>query len=111
MAERGGGNTEKSYHGHGTIFRDKANEIGAKLGLGLVRANRKDGKDRDLPICTIWPNALRPVEYYLGAYVPFSGDSKKPKKGLSVPLDVEEAVAVLREHFDVEVLCRRLRSS
>jgi hypothetical protein len=59
------GNTEDSYHGHGTVFRNKANEIGAKLGLGRVRANRKDRKDKNLPSCAHWPHAVRPLECYL----------------------------------------------
>ena len=96
------GKDEDSYHGHGTIFRDKANEISARLGLGRVRANRKDGKDKDLPICSQWPGNVRDGSHYLGALVPSSGD--KPKRVL-VPLDIEQAIPVLQKHFDVDQLC------
>ncbi len=101
------GNLEEHYHGHGPIFRDKANEIGARLGLPRVRANRRDGKDRDLPICSQWPHNVQPKSHYLGAYVPTSRDAKKPKK-VSIPLDLEAALPILRKHFDVDELCRRL---
>lgn len=105
------GNTEDSYHGHGTVFRNKANEleIGAKLGLGRVRANRKDGKDKDLPSCAHWPHAVRPLECYLPWGVrPYSRDVRKPKS-VSVPLDLDKVIPMLQKHFDVEELCRRLR--
>ncbi len=72
------GAINKGSHGHGAAFRNKANEIGAKLGLPPVRSNRKDGKDRDLPLCTYWPHIVRPASYYLGAYVPASRD--KPEE-------------------------------
>ncbi len=104
------GNAEDSYHGHGTIFRNKSNEIGARLGLGRVRANRKDGKDRDLPNCSQWPHAVQSPEYYLGAYVPTNRDTQKPKS-VRVPLDLEKAIPVLRKHFDVGELCRQLHGT
>jgi hypothetical protein len=100
------GNTEVSYHGHGTIFRDKANEIGTKLGLPPVRT--KHGKAKDVPLCSYFAHAVRPDGYYLDALspVPSSGDVVKR---VSVPLEVNQAVGVLRKHFDVDELCRRLQ--
>jgi hypothetical protein len=62
--------TEDSYHGHGPHFRDLANMIGADLGLPPVRDSKKRGNSADLPSCAYWPHNVRPVEYYLGAYVP-----------------------------------------
>jgi hypothetical protein len=67
------GEPEESYHGHGTGFRDKANEIGAKLGLPPVRAkHQKEGAGAP---CQYWPYIVRPAdEYYRGAYIPTSRD-------------------------------------
>ncbi len=92
------GALDKGYHGHGTAFRNKANEIGEKLGLPRVRSNRKDGKDRDLPLCSHWPHGVRPPEYYLGAYVPASGD--KPEEDRSAMC--EKAADSLARRFSAE---------
>ena len=89
---------EESYHGHGTAFRNKANEIGAKLGLPRVRSNRTDGKDRALPLCSHWPHVVRPAAYYLGVYVPTSGD--KPEEDRSAMC--EDAAHRLARRFSVE---------
>jgi hypothetical protein len=62
------GNTEESFHGHGPMFRDIANEIGEKLGLSNVRTSKNRGKEKDLPSCSQWPHCVRPEEYYQGAY-------------------------------------------
>jgi len=65
------GNTEGSYHGHGPIFRDKANEIGERLGLPMVRTSKDRGKkDKGLPSCSQWPHNVRADEHYQGAYHP-----------------------------------------
>ena len=72
------GDEEDSYHGHGPIFRDKANEIGRALGLPRVRTSKKRGPDAELPSCVSWPHNVRPFEHYLGAIiqrVPTNGDS------------------------------------
>src|SRR5215216_3655100 len=45
---------EGAYHDHGPTFRDKANEISARLGIGLVRTMKKRGKYKDLPSCSQW---------------------------------------------------------
>jgi hypothetical protein len=98
------GQVDDSYSGHGPAFSAKANEIGARLGLPLVRRTCKsrDGKE---PSPSQWPHDVRPDGYYLGAHVPSRMD--KPKR-VSVPLDIEQAIPVLQKHFDVDELCRRL---
>lgn len=68
---------EHSYHGHGPIFRDKANQISADLGLGPVRTMKRRGPDRELPSCAQWPHCVRPPDHYLGAYVPTIGDKEE----------------------------------
>jgi hypothetical protein len=63
------GKNENGYHGHGPAFRDKANEIGAQLGLPRVRTSKNRGKQyKGLPSCSQWPHNVRPAEYYQGAY-------------------------------------------
>lgn len=63
------GNSEPHYHGHGPIFRDKANEIGERLGLSRVRTSKnRSKKDKGLPSCSQWPHDVRSAEYYQGAY-------------------------------------------
>jgi hypothetical protein len=104
------GKDEESYHGHGSIFRDKANEIGTKLGLPPVRT--KHGKDKDVPLCSYFAHAVRPAGYYLGA---FKQRRRVPRgdgvQGTFVPLDIEQAAVVLRKHFDVDALCAAMRSA
>jgi hypothetical protein len=68
------GDGEPAYCGHGPLFRDVANQIGAVLGLSPVRDCKRRGSDRDLPNCAYWPHAVRPRGYYLGAYVHPSKD-------------------------------------
>src|SRR5215212_949713 len=95
------GQDDASYSGHGPAFSAKANEIGARLGLPIVRRTCKsrDGKE---PSPSQWPHDVRPDGYYLGAHVPSRMD--KPKRVL-VPLDIEQAIPVLQKHFDVDQLC------
>lgn len=69
------GHADDGYRGHGPTFRDKCNEIGAALGLLPVRMAKKRGADRDLPSCAQWPHNVRPLDYYLGAFVSTSGDA------------------------------------
>jgi len=98
------GHSDESYSGHGPAFSAKANEIGAKLALPLVRRTCKsrDGKE---PSPSQWPHDVRPDGYYLGAHVP-SSMAKPP--GMFVPFDIEQAIPLLREHWDVDELRRRL---
>ena len=64
---------DRSYNGHGPVFSSKANEIGARLGLPLVRRTNKS-RDGDEPSPAQWPHNVRAVDHYLGAYVPASRD-------------------------------------
>lgn len=64
------GDAEPAYQGHGPLFRDVANRIGAVLGLSPVRDCKRRGKDADLPSCAQWPHCVRPADHYLGAYAP-----------------------------------------
>ncbi len=104
------GKTDEGYHGHGPAFRNMANVIGARLGLGRVRTSKERGEDKDLPSCSYWPHIVRPKDpdYYQGAYVPASGSGHK-----TVPLpiaDIGDAVAILLQHYDPHDLCQRLLS-
>jgi hypothetical protein len=101
------GQFDESYSGHGPAFSAKANEMGARLGLPIVRRTCKsrDGKE---PSPSQWPHDVRPDGYYLGAYVPSSVD--KPK-GFFVPEDMNEAIPVLRKRFDVDELCAALKDT
>ncbi len=92
------GDTEEGYHGHGPTFRDKANEIGAKLGLPPVRTCKKRGKDEDLPSCSYWPHGNRPDGYYLGAVVTTSGDTLEQDR----PALCESAAVSLARRFSAE---------
>ena len=62
------GDGEPSYCGHGPLFRDVANRIGAVLGLPPVRDCKRRGTDKNLPSCSQWPHNVRPQGFYLGAY-------------------------------------------
>ena len=51
------GERETRRTAHGRAFADKANEIGAKLGLQAVRPARSR-KQKYLPTCAHWPVRL-----------------------------------------------------
>jgi len=104
------GENDASWSGHGPAFSQKANEIAAKLGLPPVgrTCKRRDHADKGLQSPSQWPHDVRPAGYYLGTHVPARAD--KPKR-VSVPLDIGQAVPVLRKHFDVVELCRQLTES
>jgi hypothetical protein len=93
------GDLEPSYHGHGPLFRDKCNEIGAKLGLSPVRTCKKRGKDAELPSCSYFPHIVRPQDYYQGAYVR-GNDEPRPLRGrlerLMKDFSAEQIVQELR---------------
>jgi hypothetical protein len=101
------GEHDLSWSGHGPAFSAKANEIGEKLGLPTVRrtCKKRDGKE---PSPSQWPHDVRPESYYLGAHVLSRQD--KPKS-VSLPLEMDRAILVLRKHFDVEELCSRLKET
>ena len=78
------GDSEPAYSGHGPLFRDVANRIGAVLGLPPVRDCKRRGKDVDRPSCSYWPHIVRPAGYYLGAhrkYVPANEDVRPDRGG------------------------------
>jgi len=62
------GDVERGYRGHGPKLCQKANEIGAKLGLGPVAPKGRGG----LPRPDFWPANVRPSGYY-GTLVPKHG--------------------------------------
>lgn len=65
---------EDSYHGHGPVFTEHANRIGARLGLPEVAVRNRKGSQ--LAKAAQWPHCVRPTDYYLGAYrVPSIGDT------------------------------------
>jgi hypothetical protein len=57
---------EQSYHGHGPVFTDHCNRIGAQLGLAEVVVRNRDGKK--LPKAAQWPHCVVPPDRYGGAY-------------------------------------------
>ncbi len=97
------GQLDTNYKHHGPAFSAKANEIGAKLGVPLVRRTyRKDrGKDKDFADPQYWPHSVRPPEYYLWAYVPTSRDVRdKPEEDRLAKC--EAAANSLARRFSVE---------
>ena len=70
------GDPEPAYQGHGPLFRDVANRIGAVLGLSPVRDCKRRGSDKDLPSCAHWPHVVRPADYYRGAFQPRHRDRR-----------------------------------
>lgn len=75
------GESERAYSGHGPLFRDVANRIGAVLGLPPVRDCKRRGQGQDLPSCAYWPHVVRPAGFYLGAYRPEAPASKDVSPG------------------------------
>src|SRR5215208_5831422 len=104
------GQDDAGYGGHGPAFSQKANEIGTKLGLPPVGRTRKkrDHADKGLQSPSQWPHYVRTGGFKLGAHGPSSAD--KPKT-VSVSLEMEKSITMLRKHFDVAELCRRLAES
>ncbi len=92
------GQRDKGYHGHGPAFRDKANEIGTKLGLPPVRTCKARGKDKDLPSCSHWPHIVRPTDYYLDAYFQASRDTPEEDR----PALCESAAVSLARRFSAD---------
>ena len=89
-----------SYIAHGPTFRDKANEIGEKLGLPPVRASKRRGKDSDLPSCKSWPHCVRPKKYYRGAYVR-GGVRNRDKAALSLE---QELIRLLKKWSNEQII-------
>jgi hypothetical protein len=93
------GLTDDSYHGHGPAFRDTANEIGAALGLPMVRTCKRRGPERDRPSCSYWPHVVRPDGYYLDAYAPDLAPPGQPSP-LVVTLNGDDPVAAGQRLLD-----------
>lgn len=94
------GTDEDAYHGHGPTFRDKANRIGAELGLDPVRTMKRRGTDKDLPSCAQWPHCVRPADHYLGAYVPPSRD-RLSEEAMAQALARKYGARVLRRALEL----------
>ena len=62
------GVNEDSYHGHGPVFTDHCNRLGAKLGLDEVVVRNRGGKK--LPKAAQWPHCVAGPDRYGGAYQP-----------------------------------------
>ena len=60
---------ESSYHGHGPVFTDHCNRIGALLGLPEVVVRNRKGKPRR-PKSAQWPHCVMPPERYGDRYRP-----------------------------------------
>jgi hypothetical protein len=63
------GRPEKSFKGHGPVFRELCNRVGSRFGLTAVRVAKARGKLKTLPSCAHWPHCVRPGGHYAGAYV------------------------------------------
>jgi len=79
------GDRDLFYHGHGPVFRDRANEIGATLALPPVRTCKKRGADADRPSCSQWPHNVRPGDFYGGAYARADREPAAPPETYVVP--------------------------
>ncbi len=73
---------EPNYHGHGPAFCGKCNELSADLGLATVIVKKR--AKHDGPRCAQWPHSVRPLSYYLGAYVPPSGDDRDAREAKQI---------------------------
>jgi len=91
---------EEQYRGHGRLFRDKCNQIGADLGLQEVeyKHRRKGGEKNGR--CEYWPHNVRGADYYLGALL-------KKKKPSQVVGTVEPKLK-LRDRTRTAVLSTRI---
>jgi hypothetical protein len=59
---------EESYHGHGPVFTEHCNRIGAQLGLDEVVVRNRNGKK--LPKSPQWPMCVAGPDRYLGVFQP-----------------------------------------
>jgi len=59
---------EDTYHGHGPVFTDHCNRIGAELGLAAVVARNRNGEKK--PLSAQWPHCVAEPDRYGGAYHP-----------------------------------------
>lgn len=60
------GVNEDSYKGHGPVFTEHCNRIGAELGLAEVVVRNRNGSK--VPKSPQWPHCVAPPDRYLNAY-------------------------------------------
>jgi hypothetical protein len=96
--------TDDSYSGHGPAFSQKANEIGALLGLPMVgrTCKKRDHEAKGLPSPSQWPHDVRPEGYYLGAHVPARRDKVDRLAREVARLVARYGVDAVREHLPVD---------
>ncbi len=94
------GQLEDSYHGHGPTFRDKANQIGAALGIAPVRTKHIRADSKELRPCAQWPHCVRPADHYLGAYVPARRD-RLSDEAMAQALARKHGARVLRRALEL----------
>lgn len=82
IAEHQPGVNEASYHGHGPVFTDHCNRIGAELGLATVVVRNRGAKK--LPKAAQWPHCVVAADRYEGAYK--SNGNEKPVTTRSVTI-------------------------
>jgi len=105
------GDRDTEYHGHGPAFRDRANVIGAVLGLPTVRTCKARGKDADRPSCSQWPHNVRPGDFYGGAYIPPADHMTPTPVCFHVPAEpgaLADALARVLTSDGAEIVARRL---
>jgi hypothetical protein len=59
---------EDAYHGHGPVFAEHCNRIGAELGLGEVVVRNRSGETK--PKAAQWPHCVAEPDRYGGAWHP-----------------------------------------
>jgi len=93
---------EEQYRGHGRVFRDKCNDIGADLGLPEVeyKHRRKGGEKNGR--CEYWPHNVRGAEYYQGALL------KKEKPEPSQVVGTVSNKLCLRDRTRTAVIAARV---
>jgi hypothetical protein len=72
---------EDTYHGHGPVFTEHCNRIGAQLGLDEVVVRNRDGGKK--PKAAQWPHCVAPPDRYAGAY---EQRAKKPVTARTVTI-------------------------
>lgn len=73
VGEHEPGVDESSYHGHGPVFTEHCNRIGAQLGLPEVAIRNRGGSKR--PKAAQWPHCVQPADHYGGFYKPHPDDN------------------------------------
>jgi hypothetical protein len=74
---------ESAYHGHGPVFTEHANRIGAQLGLPEVKVRNRKGSAPG-PKAAQWPHCVAPPHRYLDVYHP---TCRLTAKGVGIPAE------------------------